>query len=292
MISLLPRLLLIVTVAMAPSLLFQAYCEREARHLRQQLKEDEARRLLHLITSEQRRIIEAAEQALDAMSAAPGAQEHAPALCRSLPPNLPKEWPRYADAEMAATDGTPFCARAPAAQTNVADRPWFRQALQTGGFVIGDYEIGPRYGEPTLHLAKPFKNRAGAVSGVAYLALSLKWLGEQLGHLDLPPDSTATLSDRNGIILARRPDNSRLIGQKRHPDSRDLNDEDRVRGVGSISDPDSGRPMLVALSPPTANPKGFMVTVALDEQTSFAPATQDNLMGWRSSSSARPWLWC
>ncbi len=279
LISLLPRLLLIVTVAMVPGLLFQAYSDHQARHVQQQLHENEARRLLHLVTSEQQRIIEAAEQVLDVMSNALSVQDHVPALCRGLLSNLLMDWPRYDDADLTYTDGTPFCARGSSSRTDIADRPWFRQALQTGGFVIGDYETTRRYGAPTLHLAKPFKNHLGTTSGVAYVALNLKWLGEQLEHVELPLNSVVSLSDRNGIVLASYPDNSRLIGQKQRPNSSDLNDGDRGRGIGSITSLDNGRPLLVALSPPIATSKGLMATVVLDEQTSFATATWNNLMG-------------
>ena len=63
--SLLARLLLIVSLALVPALAFQAYTESQARRFRQHLVEDEAMRLVRLVSSEQQRIIDAAEQVLE-----------------------------------------------------------------------------------------------------------------------------------------------------------------------------------------------------------------------------------
>ena len=63
--SLLARLLLVVSVALVPALAFQAHTENEARLVRKQLVEEEALRLVRLVSAEQQRIVDGAEQVLD-----------------------------------------------------------------------------------------------------------------------------------------------------------------------------------------------------------------------------------
>ena len=84
--SLLARLLLIVSLALAPALAFQAYTESQARRFRQHLAEDEAMRLVRLVSSEQQRIIDAAEQVLETLSGAPAVQDN-------IPPYAAACWP-------------------------------------------------------------------------------------------------------------------------------------------------------------------------------------------------------
>jgi len=82
--SLLARLMLVVSIALVPALGFQAYTESEARHARQQLVEDEAMRLMHLVSTEQQRITESAEQVLSLVGTSPAIQDSRWDLCQRL----------------------------------------------------------------------------------------------------------------------------------------------------------------------------------------------------------------
>ena len=103
--SLLARLLVVITIALLPALAFQAYTAADARGVRQQLMEDEALRLVRLVSFEQQRIIEGAEQVLDAISGAPAVQDDIPRLCQRLLGNLVTGNPRYVAAIVIGLDG-------------------------------------------------------------------------------------------------------------------------------------------------------------------------------------------
>ncbi len=104
------KLFLIVLVAMVPALAFQAYTEFQARHIRQQLVQDEALRLVRLVASEQQRIIEGAEQVLNVIASAPAVQDNDPEQCRRMLANLLKQAPRYSSAAVTGLDGHVRCA--------------------------------------------------------------------------------------------------------------------------------------------------------------------------------------
>jgi hypothetical protein len=74
--SLLGRLLIVVAVALLPALAFQAYTENQARHVRHQLLQEEAMRLVRLVSAEQQRIIEGADQMLTLLGAAPAVKDN------------------------------------------------------------------------------------------------------------------------------------------------------------------------------------------------------------------------
>ena len=276
--TLLARLLLIVAVALVPPLAFQAYTEFEAREIRKRLVDDEALRMLRLVAADQQRIAEGAEQVLDTISFTPAIQDLIPDLCLRLLASVVQRSPRYVSAAVFGLDGRYICGPAHRpASLNVSDRAYFRRALQTGCFVIGEYAVGRGSGKPTLHMAKPLRNQDGVVVGVIEVGIGLDWLGRQIDRLDLPPGTIVTMFDSDGIILARRPFIPGLVGRTLIPEDRFILEGNEV-ALGTIKGLD-GKPEFIAYSPPGAEPKGLLIKIALDPVTTFAGVTQANRTG-------------
>ena len=272
------RLLLVMLIALLPALGFQAYTESEARRIRHQLVEDEAMRLIHLIDAEQIRILEGAEQALRTLSSTPTVQDNVPQQCQRLLANLVHQSPRYNVVAVIGLDGHIRCASVPSDPTiDLSDRQHFRRALQAGGFALGDYAVGRVSGKPSIHAAIPFLDRKGAIAGVIDLAIDPEWLREQLERLRLPKGAIAVIADRNGTILARRPDGARFVGTSIPAADRILLQGDEV-GIAATKDQD-GRGLLAAYSPPDADPKGLLVEIALDQEATFAAVEGANRTG-------------
>ena len=278
MSSLLARLLLIISVALVPALGLQAYTESDARRIRLQLVQDEALRLVRLVSAEQQRIIEGAGQALDVLSSSPAVQDNLPEMCTRLLANLIQQSPRYKSLSVVGLDGHLRCAPfATDPGIDLSDRAYFRRALQTGGTVVGEYVIGRTWKTPRIHVARPFRNRDGVVAGVVEVAIDLDWLQQQLEWLPLPPMATALIADRNGTILARRPDPASLVGKPILTANRFMLDGNDV-GVTTMR-ARAGNMIFVAYSPPGTDPRGLLVKVSLDRDTTFAAMTQANRAG-------------
>ena len=276
--SLLARLMLVVSIALVPALGFQAYTESEARHARQQLVEDEAMRLMHLVSTEQQRITESAEQVLSLVGTSPAIQDSRWDLCQRLLAGLLEQSPRYVFAAFVGLDGHTICApHAVDRGIDASNRAYFRLALQTGGFAIGTYVVGDVTGQPSLHMAEPVRGQDGTIIGVVAVALSLDWLGQQLGNLALPPGTVVSILDRNGTFLARRPGGERYTGQRMRPEHRYLleGNTDKVVTMTSLE----GRPLVTAYSPLDSDPKGWVVTVGLDRDLAFADVGKANRAG-------------
>lgn len=271
----LAHLLLVATIALALALGLRTYTESEPRGIRQQLAEDEVLRLVHLVTAEQQRIAEGAEQVLDTIASIPAVQDNQAEVCQRLIANLLKRSPRYNSAAILGLDGHNFCAPDQQAATlDVSDRTDFRLALQTGGFVIGEYLVGRGSEKPGVPMAKPITNQNGQVVGVVEVGLDVHWLGRQLARLALPPGAVATIADRNGIILARTPDGAPGVGQPIPAGDRYSLEGHEIR-IAPVTGLD-GRLHLEGYSPPGADPQGLRVWIGLDRMASFAAATQAN----------------
>jgi len=273
------RLMLIVSVALVPALAFKAWTARQALQVRQHLVEQAALRLVRMVASQQQRIFEGAEQALYVIASSPGVRNGDAAECRQLLTRLVAQVPRYNDAAVTGLDGHSLCrAVEPDLSPSVADRAYFRLALQTGGTVIGDYLIGRSSGLPAIHVAQPFRDSAGKPAGVVSIALSLDWLERQLALLGLPPEAAVAVSDRNGIIIARYPDGDRYLGHPVTGMARETLVGDSI-GVVSMTGLD-GRPRVVGYSPLGAPPVGLRICVGLDRDAALAELTEANRHGF------------
>ena len=277
--SLMARLLLIVSVALVPALVVLANSEGEARRSRQQLVEDEAQRFVRLVASEQQRIVEGAEQVLNVISSSPSVQDNSTELCGRLLANLLQQSPRYNFAGVIGTDGHTVCAPGPLDRSlDASDRAYFRLALEAGGLVIGDYTVGRLSKQPTIHIAKPFRNRDGTIAGVVALGLDLAWLEQQLKRISLPSGAVVSVMDRNGTILARVPGGARFNGQPIPFKNRFILEGNEI-GIAQMTSLEGEHTLMVAYSPPGADPKGLSVGVGLDRDVTFAAVDQANRMG-------------
>jgi len=276
--SLLARLLLVMAVALVPSLGFQAYLETEARGIRQRQVEDEALRIGRLVNAEQQQIVEGAEQVLNAIGGSPAVQDNLPEQCNRLLVNLLQQSPRYTTVTVIGLDGHILCSPLPFDRgIDLSDRAHFRRALQTGGFAIGEYTVGRVSGKPSLQMAKPFRNRDGIVAGVVDVSLSLDWLGERLKKLPLPPGAAVSVRDRNGTFLARYPEGPGYVGSAL-PTSSFFTSHGSDFRVAEMKGVD-GIPRLVAYAPIGVEPEGLRVFVGLDREVTFAAVTQQNRLG-------------
>lgn len=102
--------------------------------------------------------------------------------------------------------------RTPAVQRlNVADRDYFRTALQSPHLVIGRAAVGRATGVWSLPLAHRIL-RDGRVVGVVVATPRLRHIGAYLSTNALTPESMITIVDSGGVVLARNHDPDQWVG--------------------------------------------------------------------------------
>ncbi len=87
---------------------------------------------------------------------------------------------------------------------NVADMPWFQNALTTTGFRVGEYHISRRDGAPTLVLSHTVRDDHAVVAVLA-VALDLSWLASRPYLTGQPAAMAYALFDQGGNLLLRQP---------------------------------------------------------------------------------------
>ena len=112
--------------------------------------------------------------------------------------------------------GTILCAAAgrPASERGAAaDQRFFRRALETGAFAVGDLQVDGATGKRYLTAGYPIFDDAGGVRAVIGVGLDAAQLGRRLTNSQFYQHAALLLIDRAGIVILRYPDPEQFIGQ-------------------------------------------------------------------------------
>ncbi len=208
------RLLGLVVLMLVPWLVLVIYTQADERKAAIDSVNDDAMRLIRIVTSNQAAQIEAARQVLTAFARLPQLQTKDAAACSAFLADMLKAYPLYLNIAVADPNGNLFCSALPfKGPINVADRAYFKMALEMHGFAIGDYQIGRITKVPAINYALPLTSRSGEVEGVVFVVQNLNWLTTALANVEFPPGAVLMVTDRNGTVLARMPDPGDWIGK-------------------------------------------------------------------------------
>jgi signal transduction histidine kinase/HAMP domain-containing protein len=213
--TLLSHLFALVAVSLLPVIAIQAYNEFDLRRARQEEVQDEALGLAKLAAAGQQQIVQGIRQALIALSELPAIKAKDTQGCNAYLSKIKQRYPGFISFIVVDMNGSSFCdASSDHKPSTAAGRPYFASTLKTGAFTVGEFAIGRLTGRNVLHFALPFYGDDARMGGVVIAALSLDWLADSIARQDVPPGAALAITDRNGTVLARYPDNGRFIGRK------------------------------------------------------------------------------
>jgi PAS domain S-box-containing protein len=265
--TILSRLLALVAVALLPAIAIQAYSEIELRRSRQIEVQNQAVRLAKLAAEEQQQVVQGIRQVLIALSAFPAIKEKDGWGCNAALAGMKSRFPAFLTFLVADQNGDPFCStNNDRKAVNVSGRPYFSAALKTGTFTVGEFSNGLSVHRKVIQFVLPFYGEDGRIAGVIIAPLGLDWLADYIAQMDVPTGDALAITDRNGTVLARYPENDKFVGKKLfaaggepnpgHGLTADLVDIDGVERIVGFSDlgPDSG---------------GLSVSFGLDKANAF-----------------------
>lgn len=208
-------LLCLVALAMLPAYALLGY---SALELRERVGREGLRNAAYLtrtISWEQERVLREARELAQILSTHSAITDPVKSRhCAEFLADIRRTMPRYGNIGLASRDGDIYCSAATLpGRVNVSDRLYFRRAMETRGFAVGDYVIGRVTGRPAVTVAYPIAGIDGGNAGIVFIAIDLAWLNEFLGQADLPEGSSVRVVDRTGTVLAGYPDDS-ITGSK------------------------------------------------------------------------------
>lgn len=264
------RLIALVGIALLPALVIQAYNEVSLRRSRLEAVREQALSAARGVTADLDRFVEGLRQVLVAVAATPAIRDRDPARCTEYLRAVARSYPAYMLLAVNDAEGKTVCntSGSPPGTFLNADRAYFRRAMATNAFAVGDQVIGFVTRKRSLHFALPFHDAAGEPGGVVLASLDLDWLASHLSSGPLPRDATLTILDRPGTVLVRVPDEVPWAG-KAPPEGF------RVALTGSgeavLERPGlDGRSRVFGVVRPGGPLSGFTVAVGLSQKAAFA----------------------
>lgn len=273
--SLRVRLLVLVLLALLPAFGLILYTAFEQRRQTALDVQDTALRLARLASSDHGRLITGTHQLFIGLAQLPAVRSRNARECNELLARLMAQYPLYANIGAIDPEGHLYCSGAPiAGPVDLADRAYFRRALATRTFAVGEYQIGRVTGKATINVGYPVLDGNGRVEAVLFAALDLSWLNQFVAQANLPAGSTVTVVDQKGTILVRHPDASRWVGQSLPPSAIGTILAQRT-GVAEASGLD-GVERLFGFAPLLGTPEigDVYLSIGVPVQTAFGPANR------------------
>ena len=207
------RLVALVLLALLPALGLTVYRALEDRRDATARAQADALAVAESASRTQAELIREAHQLLFGLAQLPAVRDADAGSCPTLFAGIVRTFAVYANLGVIDRNGDLVCSGIPpTGRVNLADRSYFQRALASGGFAVGDYQIGRITGKPGLNVAYPILDQ-GRVRAVVFAALDLAWVKQLVSQSDLPSGSVITALDEDGTILARYPESEKWVGR-------------------------------------------------------------------------------
>jgi PAS domain S-box-containing protein len=273
--SLRSRLMLVVFLAMVPSLLLVAHLFSVERRTGVAAAEANALRLAQLASYGHARLIHGARELLTTLSELPEIRSADPAAATALLQRILPNYQFYVNLGLVSLDGNVIASAVPMKDgVSVAELPWFRQAVQSREFAVGEYQTGNIPGHPQLNFGYPVLDANGEVQAIVFVSLDLFAVGRSLFPVDLPPGSELVLTDRQGLVLARQPPSDQKLGLAA-PQAEILKSVSSYHGEGATQVVTDAGAWLYAYSP-VGTKRGVdgYASIGIPLKTAYASATR------------------
>ena len=264
--SLTLRLVLMAVIAALPAVGLQFWNEHDLRGVRTQELQEQVLRLARQQSAEIDRLAEGARQFLVALAQIPQINGTDTA-CADLLTRIRANYRAYRAIIVAHADGNIVCSSI-GPGPGIADRAYFRLAVQSNDFAIGNYVEGRGTNAPSIHFAYPLHDQQGKITGVVAAALDLDWFAARL-HDKLPENASLTVVDRIGTIVVRFPENDAARRGRAMPDEFRPRIYAAEPGVVHTRGLD-GSMRVIGYVPIAASENGMYVSVGRDWDAAFA----------------------
>ena len=208
------RSILVLLLAVTPLVMALMSTTAERRRHEMADVESNALGLAQHAAAIQERLIRDSEQLLRDVAQRSPVSPADGAGMRSLLESVLRGQTTWANLGVIGTDGRiVLSARPVVGATDVADRSFFRRAIETRSFAVGDYELGQAARQSSVTVACPILDRAGGISYVLFAVLDSGWLREFVTEARLPEGTTTFILDGQGTFVMHEPDPRRWVGQ-------------------------------------------------------------------------------
>ncbi len=275
-LTLTQRLFVLSAVALAPAFLIVFYNLVALRDAREKEVHAEARQAGQIAALEVERIVFGSEDVLKALATSPVVTGDGRACARYLAA-VDSQLERFSTIRVLSADGRVHCSSEGPIEGSFDDRGYFREAVDTGRFVVGVYTEDRIDGRRVLPLALPTRNATGGIDRVVVGTLDLDWLGNLVRERNFSQGRALTIADRNGVIIAREPYPERFVGTSIPEAYRPLVTAP-TPGTRELASQD-GTERIIGYFPVAYPPRGLYISAGIGREEMFAPIRDASLRG-------------
>ncbi len=273
--SLRARLVFLVLLAVIPAMCLVVNSATEQRRLITLRTQEDAIRVANSAARVQEQLIESTRQFLTAVAQFPSVRGSDVMACNQLLATLSIQNPQYCDLSVSNSQGDIICSSPPITRPfNISNDSFVPHVIETRDFAVGEYRLG-RGNSPVLGFGYPLIDEPGHARGVVIAAYYLTTLNKIAAETSMPPDSTLTVRDRKGVIVARYPEPEKWLG-KAVPDASGVPALGRTGIDGTVEAVGAdGVPRLYAASTVRSVPvNDLVVTVGIPTSVAYAQVNQ------------------
>ncbi len=208
------RLILLALILVAPLMLDRMRVLEDNRAKQIDLAGRELSELAKHTAEAQRDIILTVQAVLKSFAYIYGAAADPDQGCSILRASMRLDLPWIRTLSVIDKNGTIKCSTSPRIiGLDLQDREYFQRARTTSTFTISDYTFTRRSNLPAIMAVYPATNFLTGKEAVIAATVDLSWMSQILSRAQRP-GVTALMIDGDGVVLAARPDNTSLIGQR------------------------------------------------------------------------------
>jgi signal transduction histidine kinase len=213
--SLRVRLILLVLLATLPALLLTIYNGREQRQHAEVEALENALRLAEFAASQNEFLIEDTRVILISLSHAMNFGGEDLQGCSHILNHLKDvHFPFYSAFYVADLEGNILCSMPDGdLPEDLLGCHHYQSLIASDDFVLSKYHICRNTGKGVISMGYPIWDANNQKIGVINVGIDLMWFSDFALQAEMPPDSTLTVFDRDGVILAHYPDPGLWVGE-------------------------------------------------------------------------------
>ncbi len=191
----------VVLLALLPALAIQYASNLERRDDAKVRAQEHLLQAVSDLASQQEQVASSVRQMLTTLSFLPELRRgDGPAFSRILRA-LQQEDPRFVNIFALDPEGVDVAAAIPGPAIPRKDRKYFREAVETRRFTVGEYVLNQDTGTPVLHYSLPVMNERGELLAVLGAAYDLRTYAELFNRSGLPSETSLVVLDHAGTVL-------------------------------------------------------------------------------------------
>ncbi len=212
--SLRSRILLLLLAIVLPVLFILSYSAYEQRQTAEKALKQELGAEVRILSALLTQKVEGARALLISLSHSPAILNRDSASCNKFLAHILKHNPQYTNLGATDPDGNVFCSAIPMTKpVNASDKAWFQRTIKSNDIAVGEYQIGRIIDKPVIIMGYAARDEADRAQAAIFVPFDLTGLSRISEQTNRPQSTVFLILDRNGTILARRPDHEKWVGK-------------------------------------------------------------------------------